>query len=166
MRLTIVRTAGAEAAAELAVLGSRLTRIALRFATIRETGLGLTQPEYRTLRALRRRSPRRMKQLADWQLLSSQTMSHTVEQLVVSGLATRTEDSDDRRHLLIDATPAGLVRLEAYEDAFVRYLQGALDEIDESEISEIAAALVRLNAAINAKREAGYFRSQRKDIHA
>lgn len=162
----ILSGSGTEVAAELAVLGSRLTRIAQRFAKTREDSLGLTQPEYRTLRALRRRSPRRMKQLADWQLLSSQTMSQTVDQLVVAGLATRTEDSDDRRHLLIDTTPAGLARLEAYEDAFVQYLQGALDELDESEISEIAAALARLNAAISAKREAGYFRSRRRTVHA
>ena len=155
-----------EAAAELAVLGSRFTRIAQRFATAREDSLGLTHPEYRTLRALRRRAPRRMKQLADWQLLSSQTVSHTVDRLVVAGLVTRTEDRADRRHLLIDATPAGLTRLAAYENAFVQYLEGALDELGDSESSDIAAALVRLNAAISAKREAGYFRTQRRDVHA
>lgn len=158
--------ADAEAAAELAVLGARLTRIAQRFAKSREDSLALTQPEYRTLRALRRRAPRRMKQLADWQLLSSQTMSQTVDQLVVAGLATRTEDSADRRHLLIDPTPAGLARLEAYEKAFVRYLQGALDDLSEAEASDIAAALARLNAAISSKREAGYFGSRRRTVHA
>ena len=157
---------GAEAAAELAVLGSRLTRIAQRFAKAREASLGLTQPEYRTLRALRRRSPRRMKQLADWQLLSSQTMSHTVDRLVVAGLATRTEDPADRRHLLIEATPAGLESLAAYEAAFVEYLEGALDALDESELTDIAQALAQLNAAISAKREAGYFGPRRRPVHA
>ena len=93
---------GAQAAAELAVLGWRLARIAQRFAKPSAHSLGLTQPEYRTLRALRRRGPRRMKDLADRQLLSSQTMSQTVDRLVVAGLATRTEDPDDRRHLLIE----------------------------------------------------------------
>ena len=157
---------GAEAAAELAVLGSRLARIAQRFAKTREDSLGLTQPEYRTLRALRRRSPRRMKQLADWQLLSSQTMSQTVDRLVVAGLATRTEDPADRRHLLIEATPAGLASLAAYEAAFVEYLKGALDELDESELADIAQVLVQLNGAISAKREAGYFGARRRAVHA
>ena len=155
-----------KATAELAVLGSRLTRIARRFAKTREASLGLTEPEYRTLRALRRRSPRRMKQLADWQLLSSQTMSQTVDRLVVAGLATRTEDPADRRHLLIEATAAGLVRLAAYEDAFVRHLEGALDDLSESEIADIGAALARLNAAISAKREAGYFGLRQEATHA
>ncbi len=166
MRLTITSDASAQAAAELAVLGSRLTRVAQRFAKAREATLGLTQPEYRTLRALRRRSPRRMKQLADWQLLSSQTMSQTVDQLVVSGQVTRTEDPEDRRHLLIEATPAGLASLAAYEAAFVEYLEGALDELDESELADVAQALVRLNAAISAKREAGYFGRRRRHAHA
>ncbi len=166
MRLTITSDASAQAAAELAVLGSRLTRIAQRFAKAREATLGLTQPEYRTMRALRRRGPRRMKNLADWQLLSSQTMSQTVDRLVVAGLATRTEDPEDRRHLLIEATPAGLESLAAYEAAFVEYLEGALDELDEPELADIAQAVVRLNAAISAKREAGYFGHRRGHAHA
>ncbi len=164
--MTITTSASAEAAAELAVLGSRLTRIARRFAKAREASLGLTEPEYRTLRALRRRSPRRMKQLADWQLLSSQTMSQTVDRLFVASLVTRKEDPDDRRHLLIEATTAGLASLATYEAAFVEYLQGALDELDESELADVAQALVRLNAAISAKREAGYFGRRRRHAHA
>ena len=166
MRLTITSNASAEAAAELAVLGSRLTRIARRFAKAREASLGLTEPEYRTLRALRRRSPRRMKQLADWQLLSSQTMSQTVDRLFVAGLVTRTEDPEDRRHLLIEATAAGLESLAAYEAAFVEYLEGALDELGESELAEIAQSLSRLNGAVSAKREAGYFGTRRRVVHA
>jgi DNA-binding MarR family transcriptional regulator len=164
--LTITTGASAEAAAELAVLGSRLTRIAHRFAKAREASLGLTQPEYRTLRALRRRGPRRMKDLADWQLLSSQTMSQTVDRLVVAGLTTRTEDPEDRRHLLIEATAAGLESLAAYEAAFVEYLEGALDEVGESELADIAQSLSRLNGAISAKREAGYFGTRRRVVHA
>ena len=166
MRLTITSNASAEAAAELAVLGSRLARIAQRFAKTRAHSLGLTQPEYRTLRALRRRGPRRMKDLADWQLLSSQTMSQTVDRLVVAGLATRTEDPEDRRHLLIEATAAGLESLAAYEAAFVEYLEGALDELGESELADIAQSLSRLNGAISAKREAGYFGTRRRVVHA
>jgi len=157
---------GAQAAAELAVLGWRLARIAQRFAKTRAHSLGLTQPEYRTLRALRRRGPRRMKDLADRQLLSSQTMSQTVDRLVVAGLVTRTEDPDDRRHLLIEPTNAGIESLAAYEAAFVEYLEGALDELAESEVADIAEALVRLNTAISAKREAGYFGSRPRAVHA
>lgn len=164
--MTNMSEASVQAAAELAVLGSRLPRIARRFAKAREDTLGLTEPEYRTLRALRRRSPRRMKQLADWQLLSSQTMSHTVDRLVVAGLATRTEDPEDRRHLLIEATTAGLESLTAYEAAFVEYLEGALDELEETELVDIAEALLRLNAAISAKRESGYFGPRPRAVHA
>ena len=159
-------SAESRAVAELAVLSARLTRIAQRFAHAHEDVLGLTQPEYRTLRAISRRGPQRMKRLADRQLLSSQTMSQTVDRLVVAGLATRTEDSVDRRHLQIDATPAGLERLDAYEHAFEQYLEGALDELDESESAEIAAALTRLNEALAAKRDGGYFRTQREALHA
>ena len=157
---------GAQVAAELAVLGSRLARIAQRFAKTREASLGLTLPEYRTLRALRRRGPRRMKDLANRQLLSSQTMSQTVDRLVVAGLVTRAEDAVDRRHLQIGATPHGLARLQAYEQAFEQYLVGALDELDQAEAAQIAAALTRLNEAIAAKRDAGYFRMQREPVHA
>ncbi len=107
-----------------------------------------------------------MKQLAEWQLLSSQTMSQTVDRLVVAGLATRTEDPDDRRHLLIEPTTPGLESLAAYEAAFVEYLEGALDELGESELADIAQALGRLNGAISAKREAGYFGSRRRATHA
>ena len=107
-----------------------------------------------------------MKDLANWQLLSSQTMSQTVDRLVVAGLATRTEDPVDRRHLLIEATSEGLGNLAAYEAAFVEYLEGALDELDASNLADIAEALVRLNAAISAKREAGYFGSRPRAVHA
>ena len=107
-----------------------------------------------------------MKQLADWQLLSSQTMSQTVDRLVVAGLATRTEDPEDRRHLLIEATTGGLASLAAYEAAFVEYLEGALEELGASELADTAEALVRLNAAISAKREAGYFGTRRRAVHA
>lgn len=99
-------------------------------------------------------------------MLSSQTMSQTVDRLVVAGLATRTEDPEDRRHLLIEATPAGLESLADYEAAFVEYLEGALDELDEPELADIAQAVVRLNAAISAKREAGYFGHRPGHAHA
>ncbi len=149
------------AADELAVLAGRLARISERFAWSHEDDLRLSLRAYRVLRALCRRGPLRMQALARALMLSKQTVSQTVDRLVVDGLATRAQDPDDRRHAVVTATDEGQQRLAQYLAAFTQHLQGALDGLDEREAEAAAAALQRLNDQIEAKREAGYFRTLR-----
>ena len=151
-----------QAAAELAVLSSRLTRIAIRFAEANGTKLQLSWAAYRALRVLQRRGASRMSHLAEVLMLSKQTTSQTVDGLVGAELVTRGEDPDDRRHMVVTATATGLVRLQAYDDHFDRHLQGLFIDMDDPDATRIASALHQLNREISAKRDAGYFKTRRK----
>ncbi len=153
-------TATACAASELIDLTTRLGRIARRFARAHLDDFGLTLPLYRTLRIARRR-PRRMSELTDVLMLSKQAVSQTVDALVKSGLLTRTEDPQDRRHTLVAATPEGERRIEAFDAAFARYMADMLAVMPADEQAELAEALANLNTLLVQRRDSGYFRSSR-----
>ena len=155
-----------QAAAELAVLSTRLTRIAIRFAEVNGAQLQLSWPSYRALRVLQRRGSSRMSDLAQALMLSKQTTSQTVDGLVRADLVTRGEDPDDRRHMVVAPTTHGLARLQAYENQFDQHLEGLLVDLEEPETARIASALQQLNMEISAKRDAGYFRAAREHTHA
>ena len=155
-----------KAASELVILWARLMRIVQRFAERHEEELQLSLPEFRALRVLRRRGPSRMSRLTDALMLSKQTVSHTVDDLVMSGLATRGEDTNDRRHIVVEVTSQGVVRLQHYELEFEEYLTGMMADLDDDEAASISSALSRLNIEINVKRDSGYFGSTGKRVDA
>ena len=113
-------------------------------------------PLYWALRAVRHR-PRRMSVLTETLMLSKQTVSQTVDNLVKAGLVTRAEDPTDRRHTVVTATPTGSCRLESFEAAFAEYLAGVLDGIPSADQEALAAALETLNSLLIRRREEGYF---------
>ena len=161
----MTETSSRRAASELAVLSARLMRIVQRFSDRHEGRLQLSLPSYRALHVLVRRSPLRMSQLTNALMLSKQTVSQTVDALVVDGLASRGEDSNDRRHIVVESTSKGTARLQHYESAFEEYLNGMMDNLDDETV-RIAASLSRLNMEINIKRDSGYFRSTGQRIDA
>jgi DNA-binding MarR family transcriptional regulator len=150
------------AASELAVLSARLMRIVQRFSERHEDELQLSLPSYRALHVLARRSPLRMSKLTNALMLSKQT----VDALVVDGLASRGEDSNDRRHIVVEATGKGIARLQHYESTFQEYLNGLMVNVDEDEAASIASSLSRLNREINIKRDSGCFHSRAQPIDA
>ena len=154
------------AASELAVLSARLMRIVQRFSERHEGELQLSLPSYRALHVLVRHSPLRMSQLTNALMLSKQTVSQTVDALVVDGLASRGEDSNDRRHIIVEATGKGTARLQHYESAFEEHLNGLMADLDDDETASIASSLRRLNMEINIKRNSGYFSSTGQRIDA
>ena len=144
------------AAQELILLAHRVSRILRRFAETRFDQFGLSMPKHRALRVIRRR-PRRMSELADTMMLSKQTVSQTVDDLVKAGLATRAEDPLDRRHTVVTATPTGLRRLESLEAALAEYLAGVLSGLTPEAQADLLAALEELNALLVRRRAEGYF---------
>ena len=162
----MTETSSRRAASELAVLSARLMRIVQRFSERHEDELQLSLPSYRALHVLARRSPLRMSQLTNVLMLSKQTVSQTVDALVVDGLASRGEDSNDRRHIVVEATGKGIARLQHYASPFQEYLNGLMVNLDDDEAASIASSLSRLNREINSKRDSGYFHSRAQPIDA
>ena len=107
-----------------------------------------------------------MSYLAEALMLSKQTTSQTVDGLVGDDLVTRGEDPDDRRRMVVTATPTGLARLQAYESQFDRYLEGLLIDVKEADAARIAWAPQQLNMEISAKRDAGHFKTSREQPYA
>ena len=150
-------TLALHAAEELIRLALRSGHIIRRFAEATLDQYKLTMPHYRALRALSRRA-RRMSDLADLLMLSKQTISQTVNSLVVEGLVTREEDTEDRRHTIVTITSAGVRRLEHFEAALAEYIAEALADVDERQRRAIGDALALINATFDRRREEGFFK--------
>lgn len=89
--------------------------------------LDMTMGQLKTLMVLASRGGMNVSSLAETLKVSKPTASILVDQLVHSGFARRTEDTEDRRRTLVTTTPAGdelvrTVRQVGY-DRIIRWLE-------------------------------------------
>lgn len=71
-----------------------------------------------------------------------------VDGLVRHGLATRTEDPDDRRVKLVEVTPLGTSGMNEIFESRVATLRGVLGELSDDELTALAGALAPLRALV------------------
>lgn len=83
-----------------------------RFWQLLQT-FGLTPPQFMVLFALvRARAPRSMNDLTDITFQDAPTMTGIIDRLEKAGLVERTRSTTDRRVVLVQATPAGMILLK------------------------------------------------------
>jgi DNA-binding MarR family transcriptional regulator len=93
------------------------------------------------------RGPLTLGELARAEGVRSPTMSGIVDGLQEAGLATRRRDPDDRRAVLVEATPEGELLLQAGRARRIERLARSLEELEPEELEAVArgaAAIERL----------------------
>jgi len=78
--------------------------------------------------------------------LTTAAVTTVVDRLVALGHVTRTKHPDDRRAVIVQATPASTARAMAKIMPVVRAIEGTLDEFDDTEQAVIARYLSRVES--------------------
>jgi DNA-binding MarR family transcriptional regulator len=133
------------------------------------TLLGLNPTDQRCLGALVVRGPMTAGRLADAAYLSAGAMTASIDRLERAGFVRRVRDEEDRRRVVVEATPAARKRawelyqpladggaeiLTAYSDAELRLIAGFLRGATELQLSH-AEVLRRLAAPRGGARSIG-----------
>lgn len=133
-----------------------------RLQAVEILGIGVSMAQVKALYLLGDGEGLHLSQLAASLGVTLSTASTSVERLVETGLASRTEDPFDRRQVVIRRTPAGdavLDRLHALSHPLLLRLLETLTDVDleivERASGIMAGAAVRLAAAGNAAPEDG-----------
>jgi DNA-binding MarR family transcriptional regulator len=100
--------------------------------------LGLNVARYRALSVIVRLEPLGMSELADFSAVDRTTMTRTVDQLVAASLVVRETPPEDRRQVLLRATPDGRAANGQALRAVYRINRQALDGIAEEDRRQFA----------------------------
>jgi DNA-binding MarR family transcriptional regulator len=128
---------------------------------------GVTLPQFIVLRLIALRGqPVNMQALADAALLRCATMTGIVDRLVRMGLVSRQRDAQDRRQVLVDLTPAGLVALQQVKSSRRQRLSETLERLSSQDATELLRLLgAYLEAFALQHQEEGLEQSDPGDLH-
>lgn len=104
-------------------------------------GFGMGQSDFGVLEALLHRGPLNVKQLGAKVLLTSGSMTATVDRLEARGLVTRQDDATDRRARIIHLTDAGR---ELIERIFAEHRDAMEEAVAGFPVEERAALIQSL----------------------
>jgi DNA-binding MarR family transcriptional regulator len=110
--------------------------------------LGLTLPQYTTLRALERAPGASSAELARTALVTPQTMNALVLQLEQEDLITRSTSTTNLRILNAELTPRGKALLTKAHRIVRRLERVAVADLSESEHHQLVDLLTRCSAAL------------------
>jgi DNA-binding MarR family transcriptional regulator len=102
--------------------------------------IAVTMPQAKVLYLVSVPGGLRMSALAARMGVTLSTVSGVVDRLVESGLATRREDSADRRHVVVGCSPAGIALMERFREFNRRNLRGLLDRLTDTELETVELA--------------------------
>lgn len=108
----------------------------------------LPMAQVEILQRLRDEPGLRVNDLAVRHRLANNTVSTLIQQLVVAGLVTRTEDRADRRAVHLRLTSAGLAMLDAWQDAHQKRLRSAMGRLARADRDVVTAALPALSRLV------------------
>ncbi len=91
----------------------------------------------------------RMTELAARLGIGSSSATELADRLVEMGLLSRTSDPDDRRQVVVTATPEAEELLERFRELNLRQLRDLLRRLDAEELAVVDRSLVVLHAAID-----------------
>jgi DNA-binding MarR family transcriptional regulator len=112
----------------------------LRKAATADVGMNLDGPRASLLSILVFGGPLPVSRLAELERVSPPAITKLVDALESAGLARRDRSTEDRRVVLVQATPAGRRLLERGRDARVRLVTGLLDGVTPDELAILAQA--------------------------
>ena len=111
-------------------------------------GYQLTPPQFRVLDYLRSNPGASLSEVADHLGVRQPTASVTVFRLVRDKLVRRATDPSERRRIALNLTDQGSKLIGETRSALRRRLSGMLAEIKPNDLSDLAAGLAVLNAAL------------------
>jgi DNA-binding MarR family transcriptional regulator len=106
--------------------------------------VSLTATQRGVLTGLFEAGPLRLGALADLVGATDPTVSRAVDGLEAAGLAERRSDPDDRRAVIVAATPAGIDRIEQRRRATARELERALAGMSATDRKRLQTLIERL----------------------
>jgi DNA-binding MarR family transcriptional regulator len=112
----------------------------LRHARTADVGMDLDGPRASLLSVLVFGGPQPVTRLATAEQVSPPAVTKLVTALERDGLATRERSLDDRRVVLVAATPAGRRLIESGRAARVRAVAGLLDGLTAAELAALRKA--------------------------
>jgi DNA-binding MarR family transcriptional regulator len=121
---------------------------ALRHARVGDRRSGLTPERLSLLSVLVYRGPAAMSALAAAEQLTPQAITRAVTALESEGLVERSAGEQDRRQVVVTATPAGVRLLEAGRRARIDRLAGVLASLDRDELADVDRALALVRRAL------------------
>jgi DNA-binding MarR family transcriptional regulator len=111
--------------------------------------IDITMPQAKLLYLLGALGDLRMSDLVARLGVSLSTVSGLVDRVVDHGLASRREDPDDRRHVVVGLTPAGADFLDRFRELNARQMRELLDELDVADLALLRDAFAALERAVS-----------------
>ncbi|HUF35026.1 MAG TPA: MarR family transcriptional regulator [Gemmatimonadales bacterium] len=104
---------------------------------------GISQSQYNILRILRgaRPHPARISEISERMINRDPDVTRLVDRLIKQGLVRRERDTEDRRVVLVEITPAGLDLLERLDEPVDRYVHAAMAGLSPAQLHELDALL-------------------------
>jgi DNA-binding MarR family transcriptional regulator len=135
-------TAIEQVASTLLGRAARLTRLLMRSGAHE-----LSRTEMGVLSTLSD-GPRRITQLAQTEALAQPTVTQLVDKLEGRGLVARERSGEDARVVIVEATAAGLERLEEVRAEIRANMREALVDLPDAELTELIHAAETLGGLI------------------
>jgi DNA-binding MarR family transcriptional regulator len=125
------------------VVHSAALRLLRRAATV-DSGMSLDGPRASLLSVLVFAGPQPMRRLAEIEQVSPPAITKLVTALETQGLVVRRQSPDDRRVVLVEATPHGRALLESGRRDRVALVAGLLDGLSAKDLATLrrAAAII------------------------
>jgi DNA-binding MarR family transcriptional regulator len=120
----------------------------LRRARTADVGMDLDGPRAALLSVLAFRGPLPMTRLAEFEQVTPPAITKLVAALERDGLASRERSPDDRRVVLVDATPEGRDLLERGRAARVRLVASLLEGLPAGELAALRAAATAIGGLL------------------
>jgi DNA-binding MarR family transcriptional regulator len=111
---------------------------------------GISQSQYNILRILRgaRPDPVKISEISERMITRDPDVTRLVDRLIKQGLARRERDSEDRRVVRVEITPAGLTMLARLDGAAGEYTEGAMAGLKPQQLRILDTLLNQVRAGI------------------
>lgn len=116
---------------------------------------GLTEQQWRILRALAERSEMEMLDLAVQCCIAPPSLSRTIPALVERGLVKRKVNPNDQRRMVVRLTPAGQALFKAMSQESERIYAGITQEVGDEQMARLYQVLEGFLAIIETEPAAG-----------
>jgi DNA-binding MarR family transcriptional regulator len=113
------------------------------------TEVGVTMAQAKVLYVVLAAGHLRMSELASRLGIGASSASEIVERLVELGLLRRFDDADDRRQVVITATPDAAALIERFRELNQRQLREMLGRLDADELAIVGESLEIFHRAID-----------------
>ena len=113
------------------------------------TEVGVTMAQAKVLYVVLAAGHLRMSELASRLGIGASSASEIVERLVELGLLRRVDDADDRRQVVITATPDAAALIERFRELNQRQLREMLGRLDADELAIVGESLEIFHRAID-----------------